>query len=225
MARVVGWGLPRTPERFAFTFGFGVYMSAGLHDILLSFGFLPWGTSLNASGLRIFVLSRGYVTTQWFFSAQRELATVEYELRTASDIQASILPRGVPSVRGLDVAARYEPMRMVGGDLYDFVSQDRQAAVLVADVTGHGVPAALIASMAKVAFTSQADAVGRPGDLLAGMNRALCGQMEAQFVTASYVSIDLEARCVRYSTAGHPPPLLWRRQSARSSNSPQGGSS
>ena len=210
LARVVWWGVPRTTERLALTLGFAVYMSFGLHDILGSFGLLPWSVLLNDYGLSIFVLSLGYVTTQRFFSAQRELATIEYELRTASDIQASILPRGVPSVPGLEIAARYEPMRSVGGDIYDFVLQGRQVAVLVADVTGHGVPAALIASMAKVAFTAQADSVSRPGELLARMNRSLCGQLEAQFVTATYVCIDLDARSVRYSNAGHPPPLVWQ---------------
>ena len=82
--------------------------------------------------------------------------------------------------------------------------------ILVADVTGHGVPAALIASMAKIAFTSQAACAGQPGELLGGMNRALCGHLERQFVTASYLYVDRERRLVRYSNAGHPPPLVWQ---------------
>jgi serine phosphatase RsbU (regulator of sigma subunit) len=102
-------------------------------------------------------------------------------------------------------------MRTVGGDLYAFVANSHQVGVLVADVTGHGVPAALIASMAKVAFSSQADLAATPGKLLEGMNRALCGQqLEGQFVTATYAHIDTDAHCVRYSRAGHPPPLLWQ---------------
>ena len=108
------------------------------------------------------------MTARQFFSAQRELAAMEYELRTASAIQSSLLPPGAPPVRGLDVAVRYEPMRTVGGDMYDFVADGQRMGVLVADVTGHGVPAALIASMAKVAFSSQAAAAADPDKLIAG---------------------------------------------------------
>jgi phosphoserine phosphatase RsbU/P len=162
-------------------------------------------------GVSIFILSLGYVTARRFFSTQREIATMDYELQTARAIQLSLLPGETPAVRGLEVAVRYEPMRTIGGDLYAFVVNDQQLGVLVADVTGHGVPAALVASMAKVAFSSQADSVATPGKLLEGINRALCGQqLEGQFVTATYVHIDTNAHCVRYSSAGHPPPLLWQ---------------
>ena len=65
--------------------------------------------------------------------------------------------------------------------------------------------------MAKIAFTSQAGCAGQPGELLGGMNRALCGHLERQFVTASYLYIDHERRLVRYGNAGHPPPLVWQR--------------
>ena len=210
LGRVMVWGVPRTTERLAITFGVAVYMAAGLHDILLSFGLFPWPIVLSDDGVRVFVLSLGYVTTRRFFSAQRDLATMEYEMKTASAIQASILPRGVPSVSGLEIAVRYVPMRSIAGDIYDFVTRGQRMGVLVADVTGHGVSAALIASMAKIAFTSQTDAVNRPGDLLAGMNRALCGQFEGKYVTATFVSFDLAARSVCCSNAGHPPPLVWQ---------------
>jgi serine phosphatase RsbU (regulator of sigma subunit) len=80
--------------------------------------------------------------------------------------------------------------------------------ILVADVTGHGVPAALIASMLKVAFAGQAEHAADPGQLLSGLNRALCGKFEAHFVTAVYVFVDLEAGVLRYAGAGHPPLLL-----------------
>ena len=150
------------------------------------------------------------MTAEQFFSAQRELATVEHEMRTASAIQATLLPAGPPPVRDLDIAVRYEPMRKIGGDMYDFMAENRRAGVLVADVTGHGVPAALIAAMAKVAFASQSREATRPGQLIAGMNRMLSGHLEGQFITATYVHVDAASGLVRYASAGHPPPLLWR---------------
>ena len=211
LARVVGWGIPKTRDRLIQTFGFTALVSVVLHDNLVGFDLLPWDFTFDTTyGLGIFILSLGYTTARQFFSTQRELATMEYELRTASTIQSSILPSGTPSVPGLDIAVRYVPMRTVAGDIYDFVVNGPQVSVLVADVTGHGVPAALIASMAKVAFSAQAEAAPYPGQVLAGMNKALCGQLEGQFVTATYVHIDTSTHRVRYSNAGHPPPLLWQ---------------
>jgi len=78
----------------------------------------------------------------------------------------------------------------------------------VADVTGHGVPAALIASMLKVAFAGQAEHAQDPARLLAGLNTALCGKFAEHFVTAAYLFVDLEYGLLRYSAAGHPPMLL-----------------
>ena len=133
-------------------------------------------------------------------------------MRTARSIQASILPHSVPALDRLDIAVRYLPMGSVAGDLYDFSTSDPdRVGVLVADVTGHGVPAALIASMAKVAFTSQTENAHQPGDLLAGMNRALCGHVEARFVTAGYAYTDTTTMQLSYASAGHPPALLWQR--------------
>jgi serine phosphatase RsbU (regulator of sigma subunit) len=79
--------------------------------------------------------------------------------------------------------------------------------VLVADVTGHGVPAALIASMVKVALASQQSCADRPAQVLTGINRALCGRLAGRYVTAAYLFIDDRAGIVRYAAAGHPPML------------------
>ena len=223
LARFAWRGLPRTRGRRVLTIGFTVFMLGALHDILTGLVLVPWNLQLGNSGLSIFILALGYVTSQRFFSTQRELATMEYELQTASNIQSALLPRGTPPVPGLDIAVRYEPMRSIGGDMYDFVVDGPRLGVLVADVTGHGVPAALIASMAKVAFSSQAAAAAAPGELIAGMNRALCGQFRGQFVTATYMHIDPASQRVRYTNAGHPPPLLWRSATGQAAELAGGG--
>jgi sigma-B regulation protein RsbU (phosphoserine phosphatase) len=109
------------------------------------------------------------------------------------------------------VAAKYVPMATVAGDLYDFLRADaNRVGLLIADVSGHGVPAALIASMVKMAATAQREQAGHPAQLLAGMNAALCGNTQGQFVTAAYVHLDAEARELRYAAAGHPSMLLVR---------------
>ena len=105
-------------------------------------------------------------------------------------------------------------MTSVAGDFYDFVVADEyQAGLLIADVSGHGVPAALIASMVKLAAASQRAVAADPARLLAGMNSALLGNTQHQFVTAAYVHLDSQSRELRYSAAGHPPMLLLRHGS------------
>jgi sigma-B regulation protein RsbU (phosphoserine phosphatase) len=80
----------------------------------------------------------------------------------------------------------------------------------VADVSGHGVPAALIASMIKVAASSHRDEIRTPGHLLTLMNRTLDGQLGGQFVTAMSVHLDRTAGVASFAGAGHPPILHWR---------------
>jgi phosphoserine phosphatase RsbU/P len=130
-------------------------------------------------------------------------------LEIARQIQSSTLPQSVPTLAGLQIAARYVPMSAVAGDFYDFLCIDeKHVGILVADVTGHGVPAALIASMLKVVFAGQAAHAHDPARVLTGLNRALCGKFEEHFVTAAYLFVDLEKSSLHYSAAGHPPLML-----------------
>jgi len=141
----------------------------------------------------------------------RQLLTINKELEMARQIQLSILPRETPKFRGLDIAARYVPMSSVAGDFYDFIIVDEQhVGILVADVSGHGLPAALIASMLQVALTAQYAHASEPGRVLSGLNQALCGKFRDHFVTAAYVFVDMEKNSMSYAGAGHPPLLLWR---------------
>lgn len=187
-----------------------------LHDIALAVGWMPWSVSLGVFGVGIFVGGLGFVAVRGAFADQRELAAVEHEMATARSIQNSILPHQLPDVCGLDLAARYVPVRSVAGDLYDFVRiDDARLGVLVADVAGHGLSAALIASMAKVAFSAQHALATEPDRILAEINHVLCGYFDARYVTAAYLLIDTSANTIRYSLAGHPPPLLWRARDRR----------
>jgi sigma-B regulation protein RsbU (phosphoserine phosphatase) len=102
-------------------------------------------------------------------------------------------------------------MTSVAGDFYDYiVADDHQAGLLIADVSGHGVPAALIASMVKLAAASQRAFAADPSRFLSGMNSVLFGNTQNEFVTAAYVHLNSESRELRYSAAGHPPMLLLR---------------
>jgi phosphoserine phosphatase RsbU/P len=143
-----------------------------------------------------------------------QLKTIQGEMDTARQIQLSILPREIPAIKGLDIAARYIPMTSVAGDFYDFIPIDeKRIGILVADVSGHGMPAALISSMLKIALDGQIKCASDPASVLAGLNRALCGKFKGHFVTAAYIFVDTEKQTLRYAGAGHPP-LILRDQSA-----------
>ena len=146
----------------------------------------------------------------------RQLFALNAELEMARQIQLSILPREAPKLDGLEICARYVPMSSVAGDFYDFIVVDPQhVGILVADVSGHGLPAALIASMLQVALTAQYSHASKPGKVLSGLNQALCGKFQSNFVTAAYTFVDLEKRILHYAGAGHPPMLLWSRSSSK----------
>ncbi len=162
-------------------------------------------------GFVILLACLGYVAARQALQREEQLAEIRKELEVARRIQQSILPAEFPATGKFRVAARYVPMTSVAGDFYDFVLTDEsQVGLLIADVSGHGVPAALIASMVKLAATSQRAQADNPAALLSGMNAALHGNTQSQFVTAAYVYLDAHREELRYSAAGHPPMLLLR---------------
>lgn len=133
-------------------------------------------------------------------------------MQVARRIQQSILPGAPPGGAYWDIAAKYTPMTAVAGDFYDFLVVDaKRLGVLIADVSGHGVPAALIASMVKIAVASQRAHAESPAKVLAGINQSLCGNSQGQYVTAAYLYLDLELRLARYAAAAHPAMFLQRQ--------------
>ncbi len=199
---------PMSREIKVSIFGFVVWM---LFVVQVNIVSLQIGTGRNFEfvGFVIFVCCLGYVAISRSFAREEQLLNINKELEIARQIQASILPRDVPHLAGLEIAARYVPMSAVAGDFYDFLPVDAaRVGILVADVSGHGVPAALIASMLKVAFAGQAEHAADPARVLAGLNRALCGKFEDHFVTAAYLFVDTGKKLARYAGAGHPALLL-----------------
>ncbi len=115
-------------------------------------------------------------------------------------------------------------MSTVAGDFYDFqIKEESGVGILIADVSGHGVGAALIGSMLKVAFASQAECLSDPARVLTEINRILQGKMEESFVTACSLFIDIVNGRVLYANAGHLPPILWRSSKKEVSRFPLGG--
>jgi sigma-B regulation protein RsbU (phosphoserine phosphatase) len=185
---------------------------------LFCFGILAILDNLNRSfkvepyGFAILLACFGYVAARRTLKRDEEYSEIQRELDLARRIQLSLLPASLPDSAVFRIAARYVPMNSVAGDLYDVLCADaHHVGLLIADVSGHGVPAALIASMVKMAAISQRDHSAHPAQLLSGMNRALCGNTQGQYVTAAFVYLDAEAGQLRYAAAGHPPMLRLRK--------------
>ena len=190
--------------------GLLIFVAFPLWDNLV--GALGRASKIEPYGFVAFLAALGYVAARQMLERGRQLNAIQTELEVARRIQLSILPAEFPHSANFRVAARYVPMTSVAGDFYDFiVADDRQAGILIADVSGHGVPAALIASMVKLAATSQRAQAADPSSFLSGMNSALLRNTQNQFVTAAYVHLNSESQELRYSAAGHPPRLLLRQ--------------
>jgi phosphoserine phosphatase RsbU/P len=192
-----------------FRFGLICFVVFALWDNIA--GSLTPTIHIEPFGFAILLGSLGYIAARRTLEREQQLNEIERELALARRIQLSILPAAFPDSAHFRVAARYVPMTSVAGDLYDYVVADsQQAGLLIADVSGHGVPAALIASMVKMAATAQRSRADRPAELLAAMNDALCGNTQNQYVTAAYAYLNVEARALHYAAAGHPAMLLLR---------------
>lgn len=187
-------------------FAFGGFI---LFENIVNHRWLDDRLNIEWIGILVILGCLGYIAVSDAVEVDRRLQELKHELETARQIQASILPRRMPVVDGVIIAARYLPMTAVAGDFYDFLELGPgRVGILVADVSGHGVPAALIASMVKVAFAAQMPHAENPARVLAGMNQVFCGWLERQFVTAVYVYVDAMDGQLRYGAAGHPPALL-----------------
>ena len=186
-------------------------VAASLYGILNGFLGLPEYAFLEPLAFAVFIFSLGYVAADKIFADERRLLSIENELAIARDIQKSILPTGIPEIKALNIHAAYLPMTAVAGDFYEFLPVDRhRVGILVADVSGHGVPAALIAAMIKVAMQSLVPCAPQPEKVLRGLNQILAGQLRGKLISAAYLWLDMESSVGLYSAAGHPPLLCWR---------------
>ncbi|HJQ75129.1 MAG TPA: SpoIIE family protein phosphatase, partial [Gaiellaceae bacterium] len=130
----------------------------------------------------------------------------------ADTMQRSLLPRSRPVIEGLEVGEVYEPSARVevGGDVYDFLAlDDGRLAVVLGDVTGHGVDATADMAMAKFVFRSLAREHSEPADFLAYANDVICSEIGAgKFISMTYVVVDGVTGTVIGASAGHPSPRI-----------------
>src|SRR5207244_6481818 len=135
----------------------------------------------------------------------------QQQKRFAETMQQSLLPRERPAVDGLEVGRVYESAASVdvGGDVYDFLElADGRLAVVLGDVTGHGIDATADMAMAKFVFRSLAREHSEPSDFLTHANEVVVGEIAVgKFITMAYLTVDPDGE-VLCSSAGHPEPRL-----------------
>ncbi len=141
---------------------------------------------------------------------------LQQELEMAAGVQASLLPDQVPSLDGFEIAAAALPARHVSGDLYDFVVSDSEAChIVLADISGKGIPAALLASTARALLRTETERSDSPAVILSTLNRLLHRDLEhaEMFITLIAARLDVRSGVLTYASAGHTETLWWRQGS------------
>lgn len=140
--------------------------------------------------------------------ARENYRSLNRELEIARSIQEAIIPVSKPRNNLYNIEAVCMPARSIGGDFYDFIEDENSVAVLIADVAGHGIPAALYASMLKIAFHNLRDQARFPEKLLRELNDIMIDRGERTFISCAYTFVDFKNKRLLHANAGHLPLLL-----------------
>ncbi|WP_086563943.1 SpoIIE family protein phosphatase [Streptomyces africanus] len=188
-----------------------------------AWAFLP----LLSSGRPVGALLLAYNDPHHFTAAERSILTplagliaqaldrarlYDTKHGLAHALQQTLLPQALPTVTGLDVAARYHPASHgvnLGGDFYDLIRlTDTTAAAVIGDVQGHDMSAAALMGLVRMAVHSHATAGATPDQVLTRTDRDLADLNASRFVSCLYAHLDLARHQVTFASAGHSPPLL-----------------
>jgi predicted ATPase/serine phosphatase RsbU (regulator of sigma subunit) len=148
--------------------------------------------------------------TETIDQQKREL---EHQIELAAQIQNALLPREIPSVSDISIAFRYLPMMNIGGDFLDIKTSDDDLGIgfFICDVSGHGVAAALIASMVKMSLSNWEETLSAPAETLKSLHNLLSAKIGRNFITAAICYIDLKSSRCTFASAGHTPFIIARR--------------
>jgi serine phosphatase RsbU (regulator of sigma subunit) len=160
-------------------------------------------------GLALYTYDRMRQQIEESYRALRQKEAMERELEIAREVQRELLPRSFPEVEGLELAGACHPAVGVGGDYYDFlVFGERQIGLVIADVSGKGIPAALLMAGLQGSVRSMAVPTAQPSEVNRRLNEMLYRSSSAsRYATLFYGLYDARRRVLTYSNAGHYPPL------------------
>jgi sigma-B regulation protein RsbU (phosphoserine phosphatase) len=166
------------------------------------------GKLLTAVAEQIAAIINNTILHQQVLARER----MQRELEIAAEIQTSLLPHGLPEVPGVEFAVASLPATEVGGDFYDFIHLDEEyLGIVVGDVAGKGVPAAMLTSLARTILRVEAGYGHSPQRVIAQTNRALMQDLQRveMFVTALVAYLNRNDLTLTYANAGHTPGLWW----------------
>lgn len=140
---------------------------------------------------------------------------LEFDLRLASSIQRYLLPENLPQTESLEFAVKYLPQQLIGGDFYDFFKLPHgKIGVVIGDVSGKGIPAAILMALCQTKLRYIAMSGKSPAQTLCLLNSEMVHAMRSDmFITIIYLVIDPKSGEARFARAGHEPPLLARADS------------
>jgi len=214
--RLAGYRPPPIKGRLVMFSGLLVFFLTFSYDRFSTLRITREHVPTEPFGFLVLMACLGYIVSKRVAANEAEWISLTDEMRAAGKIQDAILPSSMPTVSPWIVAARYSPMSGVAGDFYGFPRVlPNSLGVILADVMGHGVAAALIASMVKVAVFNAAERGHSPAKIVQELNCTLCKQAPGQLASAIYVELNQEGNLARYTAGGQPPPLLWRRGEQR----------
>ncbi|MGH7177748.1 MAG: SpoIIE family protein phosphatase [Tepidisphaeraceae bacterium] len=142
----------------------------------------------------------------------RAAEIIDRQVQMASEVQQRMLPRRPPDIAGLEIASVYVPCHALGGDFFDFIELPYDnIGLVIADVSGKGIPASLTMASVRAALRAQVDNVFFVYEVMKRLNLMLCRDTKpTEFVTLFYGVLDARNGRLTYVNAGHPPPLLLR---------------
>lgn len=163
--------------------------------------------------ITLFVIYLALTSYRYLLEIQKR-QLIERELSVATKIQASFLPENPPNIEGIALSADMNAAKQVGGDLYDFVEfGGRRVGVMIGDVSGKGVPAALYMARTISEFRLFSTLGGDPKEVISKLNESLVRESRANlFVTFSYLVYDGESKKLSFVNGGHNPTILVRRE-------------
>lgn len=155
--------------------------------------------------------SAHFISLRETIEAQKRM---EHDLEVARNIQISLLPRNIPQVPGFNIAAFNRPALAIGGDYYDVVRvDDSHLGLAIADVSGKGIPGAILMSSCRSVLRAQAKDKLDAKSVLCEINRAMSGDISREmFISMLYMILNTETGRLSICRAGHEPPLIWRSQ-------------
>ncbi|MBD3268016.1 SpoIIE family protein phosphatase, partial [bacterium] len=162
-------------------------------------------TDLKEKNLRLQVISK---------ELGRAYEKIDEELKTVGDMQKNLLPPDTVNIKGVKIHTFYYPNGRAGGDYYDIIKTGKnQVFILMADVSGHGIPAAFIMGMTRAMAHTLIEKGSSPSEVLLSLSNILLKTIRrGEFVTMFLARLDLRKQELVFSSAGHPPPLFFHPQ-------------